>query len=329
MAEEKEYKATIYDDVWRTLVHDFPQLLVSFVNELFAESYGKDARVEFLQDVHEQNQPDGSIEKRTTDTYFRIVDEHGNSRKYHIECQSSADSSMLVRIFEYGAQIALDDAEKSESKIVLELPHAAVLFLRSTAKTPDKMEIEIKTPGGSISYGIPVAKMKSYTIDMMLKKRLLILLPFYMFIVENSLKECEANEVKRQELMESLRTIATGLDNLLLLGDIDFYTRKSLMELMDKVNYHLARNYAKVQKEAEKVMGGRVLEYEAKTIYKNGVAAGVEQGRSQGISQGISQERNNMIIGMLKKKLSIEDIAEIARTTVDQVVTIGKKAALL
>ncbi len=36
-----------------------------------------------------------------------------------------------------------------------------------------------------------------------------------------------------------------------------------------------------------------------------------------------------MIIGMLKKKLSIEDIADIARTTVDQVVTIGKKAALL
>ena len=217
MAEEKEYKATIYDDVWRTLVHDFPQLLVSFVNELFAESYGKDARVEFLQDVHEQNQPDGSIGKRTTDTYFRIVDEHGNCRKYHIECQSSADSSMLVRIFEYGAQIALDDAEKSESKIVLELPHAAVLFLRSTAKTPDNMEIQIKTPGG------------------------------------------------------------------------------------------------------------RVLEYEAKTIYRNGVAAGVEQGRSQ----GISQERNNMIVGMLKKNLSLEDIAEIARTTVDQVVTIGKKAALL
>ena len=231
---------------------------------------------------------------------------------------------MLVRIFEYGAQIAFDDAEKSEGKIVLELPHAAVLFLRSTAKTPDKMEIEIKTPGGSISYWIPVAKMKSYTIDMMLKKRLLILLPFYMFIVENSLKECEADEAKRQELMDSLRTIAAGLDNLLLLGDIDSYTRKSIMELMDKVNYHLARNYAKVQKEAEKVMGGRILEYEAKTIYNKGLAEGEARTEAR-----IAKERYDMIISMLKKKLSLEDIADIARTTVDQVVTIGKKAALL
>lgn len=48
-----EYKATIYDDVWRTIVHDFPNLLIAFVNELFSESYSKDARVEFLQDTHE------------------------------------------------------------------------------------------------------------------------------------------------------------------------------------------------------------------------------------------------------------------------------------
>ncbi len=68
-------------------------------------------------------------------------------------------------------------------------------------------------------------------------------------------------------------------------------------------------------------MGGKILEYEAKTIYKNGM--------KEGLSKGANQERNNMIIGMLKKKLSLEDIAEIARTTVDQVIAIGKKAALL
>ena len=56
-----EYKATIYDDVWCTIVHDFPNLLIAFVNELFSESYSKDARVEFLQDTHEQKMPDGTV----------------------------------------------------------------------------------------------------------------------------------------------------------------------------------------------------------------------------------------------------------------------------
>ena len=65
-----EYKATIYDDVWRTIVHDFPNLLIAFVNELFSESYSNDARVEFLQDTHEQKMPDGTVEKCITDTCF-------------------------------------------------------------------------------------------------------------------------------------------------------------------------------------------------------------------------------------------------------------------
>ena len=59
-----DYQATIYDDVWRTMVNDFPELLISFVNELFATSYDKEARVVLLQDTHEQNSQDGEAEKR-------------------------------------------------------------------------------------------------------------------------------------------------------------------------------------------------------------------------------------------------------------------------
>lgn len=103
----------------------------------------------------------------------------------------------------------------------MEFPHAAVLFLRSNRNTPDFMQIELRTPGGSVSYKIPVAKMQNYTVDVMLNKRLLILLPFYLFVVEKSLKECEANSDKLADLLISLRTIVKGLDALLLLGDID------------------------------------------------------------------------------------------------------------
>ena len=332
MAENTEYQATIYDDVWRTLVHDFPMFLVAFINELFSENYSDNVRIEFLQDIHQQNQPDGGIEKRITDTYFRIVDEDGNVKKYHVECQSTADNSMLVRIFEYGAQIALDDAVKEGNRIVLEFPHAAVLFLRSTGNTPDEMEIVIKTPGGSVEYKIPVAKMQSYTIDMMFKKKLLILLPFYLFVVEKSLKDYEENSGKRQELMDSLRMIVAGLDNLLLLGDIDALARKSLVELSAKVNHHLARNYAKVQKEAKNIMGGKVLDYEAKTIYMNGkndgIALGMAQGVAQGMAQGVAQGRASLVLDMIKDGLEIGTIARIARMSVEQVTEIGRKAAL-
>lgn len=313
MANDDKYHATIYDDVWRTLVHDFPTLLIAFVNEVFGENYSDGVRVEFLQDVHEQNIVDGRLEKRITDSYFRIIDESGVARMYHIECQSTVDNSMLIRIFEYGAQIALDSAVKGKDKIVMEFPHAAVLFLRSNSNTPDSMEIEIKVPDGCISYEIPVVKMKNYSIDKIFHKKLFILLPFYMFVVEKSLKECEENPKKLAELLESLGKIVTGLDMLLRIGVVDELLRRSLLELSEKVNYHLARNYKTVQKEAEAVMGGKVLEYEAKSIYMTGKSDG----------------RAEMVIDMIKDNMKVERIAKIAKMTVEQVTAIGRKAALM
>ena len=91
-------------------------------------------------------------------------------------------------------------------------------------------------------------------MESMLEKRLLILLPFCMFIVEHSLKEYEENEEKRQELVEALKDIMQGLARMQDAGEIDVLTQRSLIELTDKVNYHLARKYGTVQKEAKKIM---------------------------------------------------------------------------
>ena len=179
------------------------------------------------------------------------------------------------------------------------------------------MSIELKTPDGSISYKIPVAKMQNYTIDVMFKKRLLILLPFYLFVVEKSFKECEADSDKLSELLNSLQTIVKSLDALMLLGDIDELTRNFILEFSNMVNVHLARNYAMVRKGAEDIMGGKILEYEAKTIYQNGVRLGREE------------ERYEIITNMLRDGMNIDTVARIVKMTAEQVIAIGKKAAVL
>ena len=91
----------------------------------------------------------------------------------------------------------------------------------------------------------------------MFKKPLLILLLFYLFVVEKSLQECEADSDKLAELLNSLQTIVKGLDALMLLGDIDELTRNSILEFSNMVNTHLARNYAMVRKGAEDIMVAR------------------------------------------------------------------------
>ena len=81
------------------------------------------------------------------------MDESGTVRgKYLIECQSTPDSSMLIRVFEYATQAALDDSFISENRMTVVLPNAAVLYLRSGRGDPwEKMEIELSTSGGNCS----------------------------------------------------------------------------------------------------------------------------------------------------------------------------------
>lgn len=80
-------------------------------------------------------------------------------------------------------------------------------------------------------------------------------------------------------------------------------------------------------------MGGKVLDYEAKTIYMNGkndgialgMAQGMAQGMEQGVAQGVAQGRASMVLDMIKDGL---EIGTIARMSVEQVNELGRKAVL-
>ena len=87
-------------------------------------------------------------------------------------------------------------------------------------------------------------------------------------------------------------------------------------------------------------MGGKVLDYEAKTIYMDGkndgialgmaqgVAQGMAQGMEQGVAQGVAQGRASLVLDMIKDGLEIGTIARIARMSVEQVNELGRKAVL-
>ena len=79
-------------------------------------------------------------------------------------------------------------------------------------------------------------------------------------------------------------------------------------------------------------MGGKVLDYEAKTIYmdgkNDGIALGMAKGVAQGMEQGVAQGRASLVLDMIKGGLEIGTIARIARMSVEQVNELGRKAVL-
>ena len=100
---------------------------------------------------------------------------------------------MIVRMFEYDTQIALDAGEVVQGTLTVEFPHSAVLYLRHNSRTPDAMTVRIKTPGGEISYQVLVMKTQQYTLDEIFEKKLLFLIPFYIFTHESRFEEYENN----------------------------------------------------------------------------------------------------------------------------------------
>ncbi len=115
-------------------------------------------------------QDDADIE-RITDTNFTVFGKI--PKKYHVECESSLpDGRMTIRLFEYDAQIALDEGEITEETLTVTFPNTAVLYLRTYKKTPDKMKYVIVTPGGTVQYDIPIMKVQAYSLDDIFKKKI-------------------------------------------------------------------------------------------------------------------------------------------------------------
>ena len=267
---------TPYDDVFRTLLNDCSSLIIPMINEVFGEHYSGQEKIIFSPNEHFVNRQGGNEDERVTDTSFKIQGKE--TKKYHLECQSSTDNSMLVRFFEYDTQIALDGGEIKGNVLTVTLPHSAVLYLRCRLSTPDSLRIRMITPGGTVEYDIQVMKSQRYTLEDIFEKNLLLLIPFYIFSHETKFGEYEKDKTKLKVLQEEYEQIKNRLEGLLNRGVISEYTRCTIVDMSNKVLEHIALKYNSVREGVKAVMGGKVLEYEAKTIKQEGIKEGIEQG---------------------------------------------------
>ncbi|MCD8045281.1 MAG: hypothetical protein LUE90_01255, partial [Clostridiales bacterium] len=248
-------------------------------------------------------------EKRITDSSFTIIGVQ--TKRYLMECQSAPDNSMLVRIFEYATQTALDKGDTVGDTLKVEIPNCAVLFLRSNRNTPDVMYLEITAPKGTLVIDVPVMKTQRYSLEELFEKNLLFLIPFYIFTYDRRLEEYNADEEKLEALKSEFVSIAERLEILVEQEKLSFYYRKIILEMSANVVDHLAAKYTNVAKGVKSVMGGKVLEYEAKTIYT--------AGKNEGISQGEEQKLLDLISKKLAKGQSVDQIADALEETPERI----------
>ncbi len=301
----------IYDGAFRTILNDCRKLVIPLINEIFGEAYTGEEEIRFFPNEHFLEQQEEADKERITDTNFSIEGEC--VKKYHIECESSLpDGKITIRLFEYDAQIALDEGEVTEETLTVTFPNTVVLYLRNHKKTPDKMKYVIITPGGTVQYDIPVMKIQKYSLDEIFEKRLLMLLPFYIFSHEKQFPEYNNNEQKLKKIESEYRDILERLDELERQEVIGAFEKRIIIELSADVIKKIAQKYENVQKGVGEIMRGPMIQTSARMF--------LDQGIKQGIKQGIMEAKRETVLKMLKRgKYTVEEIAEVTALSIAEV----------
>lgn len=295
--------ANIYDGAFRTILNDCRKLIIPIINEIFGETYTGEEEIRFFPNEHFLDQQDEANKERITDTNFTVFGKI--PKKYHVECESSLpDGKIMIRLFEYDAQIALDEGEVTEETLTVTFPNTAVLYLRAYKKTPDKMKYIIITPGGTVQYNVPIMKVQSYSLDDIFEKGLLMLIPFYIFSHEKSFPEYNSNAQKLEELKAEYQKILEKLNQLEQQEVIGAFDKRTIIELSGDVIKEIAQKYQNVQKGVGDIMGGALIETEARRI----------------LNKGISETKKETALRMLKRgKMTVEEIAEDTGLSVAEV----------
>ena len=166
----------------------------------------------------------------------------------------------------------------------------------------------IKTPGGTVEYDVPIMKVQEYSLEDIFSKGLLLLIPFYIFSHEKNFKVYNSNEQRLAELKAEYRSILEKLDKLEQEGIIGAFDKRTIIELSGDVIREIAQKYENVQKGVGDIMGGALIETEARTIL------------NRGKDEGRNENKKETALRMLRDGvLPIEKIAEYSGLDVAEI----------
>ncbi len=274
---------TEFDNVFRTIAQKMPHLFIALINEVFHTEFPDDVKFEQLR--NEFIEENGKI---ITDSIFKI-----KGHIFHIECQSTPDGEMAIRMIEYDFAIAFNQAELKGAPYRVELPESCVLYLRHNSKTPNELNVEVSFRGNSIPYTTKVIKAQNYTKDEIFQKRLLLLIPFYILRYESMIK-ASSDSVVIEQILTDYRDIVNRMTKNM--SPTEF---ADLAKLTIRIIEHISPDNNDTLKEVSKVMGGEVLELESERC--------IRIGREE-LAQAIIDIKNNMSKEELAEKYDKETL---------------------
>lgn len=301
---------TIFDDVFRTMLEKMPELVIPLINEVFGTNYPADIPIEQQRNEHQTKSGE-----KITDTRLKIAD-----KIYHIECQSTSDTEMVIRMIEYDFAISLESKKIENGRYRIYFPHSCVLYLRGKGRS-NTIGMDIVMPNGQIiKYDLPAIYVENYTTDVIFQKKLLFLLPFYIMRYEKSREKLEKNPEELRELLQEYEKIAGKLEDSLL-GRGREAQHRYLVEVIIRISDYIFANSEKTKKGVNAAMGGEVLDLKTDKLIDE-----IRQDVKEEVRDEVKME---IVVYMLKKGINtLEEIADSTNLSLEQVKKIKEEQKL-
>jgi hypothetical protein len=225
----------IYDLSFKRMIRLSGKMLVKFVNKVFGKRFPLDSEITFL-DTNTVNKDLKVYEK---DLYFIICGE-----RFHLEAQAYYDD-MLIRLFNYAVSDEEGYKRIDDSHAVFKMPQQAVVFLKDTDKSKDKLYIKLILPDEQeIEYSVHAVRSLGYTPQELIANDMEILLPFQILRLYGSVKKYSSfSEEQKTEFLEKFtsmcRDIITTLRSLKETGKITNDEHSTMITIIRDLEKHI------------------------------------------------------------------------------------------
>jgi hypothetical protein len=246
-SKKDENIVQIYDKIFKRLLTLSNVAVINFINGIFGKEFPKDSKLTYNWTENIKS----SLEKTIADTIITVND----SEKFHAEVQINSDSTIALRVFDYGYQDALKYKKVESDRIILEFPQSKVIFLEHNSNTPDTVILELNFKNQSkFEYKIPTMKFLDYSVDELNKQHLVILLPLYLLKLRKEIEKEQSTEnaIKLKTLIND--GIIKSIEDNEKAGNITHDDTIVLIGLLEKLYTHLYGGIKKFKEEGVKDM---------------------------------------------------------------------------
>ena len=179
---------------------------------------------------------------------------------YHMECQMNKDKGMVLRMLEYDIHIGLVHGIENTGEAELVMPRSAILYLNDTDSLPVEETCLIRFADGTThKYRVPVMNVQSYTMEMIEKRHLNMLIPFLPIRFRKYLNrkrdgKKSVTESVRKDLTEFVRECIMIIDREKENGTLTDTAGKEMIEFLSLTCGYLLKNEPELKKEVHGIM---------------------------------------------------------------------------